>query len=211
MPTLRLRPDLEEGIRAIPGVRAASVVTGPDASPTEVHVLAAPGKPAKQIVRDIQSLALARFDIELDHRIVSVVQLDDEDTATATGDVLHRPVIAGVTVRTSGDATTIDVQVASGDALFDGSASGPKGPSHRPRLIAQATVAAVAQLLGHPCEVESAVLVEVGAREVALSVLTLTLPRTGEHVVTGAALVRTDQADAVARSVLDALNRQLTG
>jgi hypothetical protein len=53
--------------------------------------------------------------------------------------------------------------------------------------------------------------VEVGARQVALSVLTLTLPRTGEHVVTGAALVRTDQADAVARSVLDALNRQLTG
>ena len=79
MPTLRLRPDLEDALRRIPGIRAASVVTGPDAVPTEVHVLAAPGKPAKQIVRDVQSLALAQYDLDLDHRIVSVVQLDADE------------------------------------------------------------------------------------------------------------------------------------
>jgi hypothetical protein len=211
MPTLRLRPDLEEGIRAIPGVRAASVVTGPDAVPIEVHVAAAPGKPAKQIVRDIQSLALARYDIELDHRIVSVVQLDDEETAPMAAPTARRPVIAGVTVRTSGDTTTVDVQIGSGDELFDGSASGPKGPTHRPRLVAHATLDALDELLGHPCEVENATVVKLGPREVALSVLTLTLPRVGEQVMTGTAPVRGDQADAVARSVLNALNRQLSG
>jgi hypothetical protein len=78
MPSLRLLPDLEESIRQIPGVRAASVVTDAQAQPREVHVLAAPGKPAKQIVRDVQSLAMAQFDIDLDHRIVSVVQIEDE-------------------------------------------------------------------------------------------------------------------------------------
>ena len=70
MPTLRLLPELEDSLRHIPGVRAASVVTGPDAVPTEVHVLAAPGKAPKQVVRDVQSLALARYDIDIDHRIV---------------------------------------------------------------------------------------------------------------------------------------------
>ena len=78
MPSLRLLPDLEESIRQIPGVRAVSVVTDAQAQPKEVHVLAAPGKPAKQIVRDVQSLAMAQFDIDLDHRIVSVVQIEDE-------------------------------------------------------------------------------------------------------------------------------------
>ena len=53
MPTLRLLPELEDSLRHIPGVKAASVVTGPDAVPTEVHVLAAPGKAAKQVVRDV--------------------------------------------------------------------------------------------------------------------------------------------------------------
>ncbi len=66
MPSLRLLPELEDSLRHIPGVKAASVVTGPDAVPTEVHVLAAPGKAAKQVVRDVQSLALARFDVVLE-------------------------------------------------------------------------------------------------------------------------------------------------
>ena len=79
MPTLRLLPELEDALRHIQGVKAASVVTGPDAVPTEVHVLAAPGKPAKQVVRDVQSLALARYDIDIDHRIVSVVQMGDDE------------------------------------------------------------------------------------------------------------------------------------
>jgi hypothetical protein len=59
--------------------------------------------------------------------------------------------------------------------------------------------------------VESATIVATGAREVALSVLTIMVPRTGEQVLTGSAAVRGDEADAVARSVLAALNRQLTG
>jgi len=83
MTTLRLRPELEEALRRIPGVRAASVVTMLDATPTEVHILADRAKQPKQLVRDIQSLALASYDIDLDHRIVSVVQLDDEDVTVA--------------------------------------------------------------------------------------------------------------------------------
>src|SRR6478672_8000936 len=83
MPTLRLLPELEDALRRIQGVKAASVVTGPDAVPTEVHVLAAPGKPAKQVVRDVQSLALARYDIDIDHRIVSVVQMGDDEVRAA--------------------------------------------------------------------------------------------------------------------------------
>jgi len=59
MTALRLLPELEDALRQIPGVRAASVVTGPDAQPTEIHVLADRAKPAKQVVRDIQSLAMA--------------------------------------------------------------------------------------------------------------------------------------------------------
>ena len=41
--------------------------------------------------------------------------------------------------------------------------------------------------------------------------LTMVVPRTGEQVLTGCAAVRGDEADAVARSVLAALNRQLAG
>ena len=40
--------------------------------------VASPAKPAKQVVRDIQSLAMARFGVGIDRRTVSVVQLGEE-------------------------------------------------------------------------------------------------------------------------------------
>jgi hypothetical protein len=229
MPTLRLLPELEQSLRQLPGVRAASVVTGPDRVPTEVHVLAAPGKAAKQVVRDIQSLAMAQYDIDIDHRIVSVVQIGEDevngyprpatqdDEAAGPGPDVDdapttvRPRIAAITVRAGGETAEATVSLAAGDLVFEGSASGPSSASHRPRLVASAALDAVAELLGRPCTVESATVATVGGREVALTVLTLTVPRLGEQVLTGSALVRGDDADAVCRSVLDALNRQLAG
>jgi hypothetical protein len=222
MPTLRLLPELEDSLRQIPGITAASVVTGPDAVPTEVHVLALPGKPAKQVVRDVQSMALARYDIDIDHRIVSVVLIGDDPAdgvAAAAGTDDHaadevtiiRPAISAIMVRSGGGINEASVTLAAGDQLFEGKAQGPAGPSHRSRIVAIATLDALDDLLGQTCEVESASVVSTGSREVALSVLTLMVPRTGEQVLTGCALVRGDEADAVARSVLAALNRQLTG
>lgn len=228
MPTLRLLPELEDALRHIPGVKAASVVTGPDAVPTEVHVLATPGKPAKQVVRDVQSLALARYDIEIDHRIVSVVQMGDDEVRTVEPppaeappgtrepaeqavEPAARPRIAAITVRSGNGVTQASVTLAVGDDLFEGTSQGPAGQSHRARLVAIATLEAVSELLGQPCEVESSAIVATGSREIALSVLTIMIPRTGEQVLTGAAVVRGDDADGVARSVLAALNRQLAG
>src|SRR5437773_10958720 len=52
--------------------------------PTEVHILASPEKHAKQVVRDIQSVAMASFGLDLDRRLISVVQLEGQET-TAVG------------------------------------------------------------------------------------------------------------------------------
>ena len=217
MPTLRLLPQLEDALRQIPGVRAASVVTGPDAVPTEVHVLASPGKAAKQVVRDVQSLAMARYDIDIDHRIVSVVQIGEDEPSLEVvrpdedtdGEHPTRPAIAAIMVRSSGGLIEATVSLAVGETVFEGRAEGASGHSHRARLVALATLDAVHELLGQPCEVEASVVLPVGGYDVAVTVLTLVMPRAGEQVLTGSAAVRGDEADAVARSVLAALNRQL--
>ena len=243
MPTLRLLPDLEDALRQIPGIRAVSVVTDPKAVPTEVHVLASPGKPAKQLVRDVQSVALTRYDIDLDHRIVSVVQIGEEDTGSVNGagssspsapvatdvgdddastdnsmaaaepasEPMARPSISSLTVRTSGAEAEAAVTLTFGDEDFLGTASGSGAATYRHRLVAQATLAALEPLLGLPTEVESATLIDAGVNTVALTVLVVTVPRIGPQSISGSAVVRGDEADAVARSVLDALNRRITG
>lgn len=252
MPTLRLLPELEDAIRHLPGVRAVSVVTDPQAQPTEVHVLASPGKAAKQVVRDVQSLAMARYDIDLDHRIVSVVQIEDEPTEganvgadrggtgqpptasdlpsveTAGGDAVvdevaldevaldevaagSRPIISEIALRSTGSEAEAEVTLTFAGSTFTGEATGAGAPSQRPRLVAQATLIAIADLLGLPCDVESAAIVDTGTNPVALVVLTVSIPRLGTQSVAGSAVVRGDEADAVARAVLAALNRRLSG
>jgi hypothetical protein len=174
---------------------------------------------------------MARYDIDIDHRIVSVVQMGDDEVRTvestdhSSGDTgtepdgivedttepVTRPAIAAIMVRSGHGETQASVTLTIGDQVFDGTSTGPAGLSHRARLVAVATLEAVSELLGQPCEVESSAIVATGTREIALSVLTMVVPRTGEQVLTGAAVVRGDEADAVARSVLAALNRQLAG
>ena len=229
MTALRLLPELEDALRQIPGVRAASVVTGPDAQPTEIHVLADRLKPAKQVVRDIQSLAMARYDLDIDHRIVSVVQIDDgdgpalrlavppndtidvTDNAPAHVETSPRPLVDAVVVRTSHSEAEVTVTLAFGGDVFIGSASGSAAIASRPRIVARATLDALGELLGTPADIEHSTVLPVGSRSVAVSVLQIQVPRTGEQVLSGSAVVRGDESDAVARSVLDALNRRLIG
>ncbi len=221
MTTLRLLPELEQDLQRVPGVQAASVVTGPDAVPVEIHVLAAPTRAAKQIVRDIQSLAQAQHGLAIDHRIVSVVQLDVDDSpapAPETPKNGHhsleqqappRPAIASIMVRSAGPEAEAVVVLAASGLTFEGRATGASGLGHRSRLVARATLDALGELLGHSVEVDSADIVDAGPHRVAVTVLTILAARSGEQLVSGSAVVRSDEADAIARSVLDALNRRL--
>lgn len=228
MPSLRLLPDLEESIRQIPGVRAVSVVTDAQAQPTEVHVLASPGKPAKQIVRDVQSLAMAQFDLDLDHRIVSIVQIeedgasaDDEgaadlETTEAPAEELleqieaqARPMISEIGVRSTGSEIEVEVRLELDGDTFVGVERGAAAATARPRLVAAATISALDELLGLPAAVESATVVDTGTHPVALVVVTITVPRLGAQSLAGSAVIRGDETDAVARAVLSAVNRRL--
>ena len=223
MPTLRLLPEFEDELKRLPGIIAASVVTGPDAVPNEIHVLAEPGKPPKQVVRDVQSFAMLKLGLDIDHRIVSVVQIGTDDFGVvvkhedvagveAEDPSLPRPAIGSIMVRTAGnEAEALVTVAATGGHLFDGRAVGPSSGAHRCRLVAQATLNALEELLGSTAVVESSQVVAAGDRWVALSVLTVNVPRLGEQLLTGSALVRGDESEAVARSVLDALNRRLSG
>ena len=220
MTALRLLPEFEAALRAVPGIRQASVRTGPDAHPIEVHVVAGDLKPAKQVVRDVQSVAMAQFDLDIDHRIVSVVQIPDD--AVEVGEVpevrsepvdesLPRPALTQIsTTRREGD-THVEVTLGIAGQVFTGGADGPSGALHKPRIVATATLAALTELLGIPAQIESAQILDVANREVALVTLVLTIPRLGDQVLVGSALVRGDEEDAVARAVLAAVNRRLAG
>jgi hypothetical protein len=106
------------------------------------------------------------------------------------------------------------VTLTAASRPFVGRASGPAGPTHRAETIARAALAAAEEFVGRRFELKSAAIAYVGTRPVALCLLTVPGPRDAaagvdDQVLAGCAPVRGDEAEAVCRAVLDALNRQL--
>ena len=206
--------DVERELCRLPEVNAARIVTDQVGRPTEVHILASPAKHAKQVARDVQSVAMASFGLELDHRIISVVQLDgghagEAPAAAAAAD--QRVIIGGISSEQTGLRNLVRVTLQRGDQEGAGFAEGSIAASARPRLVAQATLDALRQLLpaAECADVELATVVRVGMREVALASMVFVIPP-HEDAVSGSALVRgANEAEAVARAVLDATNRRL--
>lgn len=188
----------------MPGVEAARVVTEGGAV-TEVHVLTGMGKAAKQVVRDVQSLAQAVFGLAIDRRVVSVVQLPDPDLAQ--GD---RPVIVDVSEQMDGNHTRVVVTLGwQGDTLV-GEVGGAAAHTTRNRLVAEATIEALQQALQDTTAIGVAAvdLPILGSRSVAIAQIVM-VTEGAERLMVGSALVDGESSRAVVRAVLDALNRHI--
>ena len=225
-------PAVEEALRRIPGVVAVRMVADPILGhPVEVHVLAELDKHPKQVVRDIQSVAMASFDLEIDRRIISVVQLeapgaqhataaqaasqaatapvDDEPTVDLTD--LHRIRVAGVGIARNGHRCTAEVALTRDGTRTLGTTEGVATPSLLPALVARAAVDALGRIdpLGDRLEVESASVQHLGSREIAVVTMLLLHPSQEETLIGSAPVRAAGYEDAVVRAVLDATNRRL--
>jgi hypothetical protein len=212
--------ELEREFCRIPEVTAARVVADGDGRIAEVHILSLPHKHAKQVVRDVQSVAMATFGLDLDRRVVSVVQLDAVASSSITGgdDDLDLEVfdasrinVDQVTADRHGLQCTARVVLSRSDQVATGTAEGLVATSSVLRLVAQATIAALRHLepAAVRADVETATIIRLGDRAVAVSTVVVVVPPY-EEVISGSAVVRpSGEFDAVARSVLDATNRRL--
>lgn len=213
-----LPADMERAINRIAGIQAARVVTSGERV-AEVHVLAGRGRGAKQLVRDVQSVVLTNFGVEIDYRTISVVQLEEEEPAAQPVSIrpaeepgaqpaalrTARPALARIAAETTGFDSDVRVSLRLADAEQEGKASGPATAGLR--LVAQAVIDAVkTRLDASAVEVEYADVVMAGHHQIALCVLRLLTGR-GDHVVTGTAVLRKDANDAMAKAALDAVNR----
>ncbi len=207
--------ELERELCRLPDVSAARVVTDDIGRATEVHILAIGPKHPKQVVRDVQSVALASFGIELDRRIVSVVRLHsegDEPAVEVVPATNHRAVLGHVASEVTGLRSLVRVTLARGDEEAVGFAEGSIASSARHRLVAAATVDALRQLqkAAECLDVDSAQIVRVGPNDVAIVTVVFVIPPS-EQMVSGSAIVRDHlDSDAIVRAVLDATNRRLT-
>jgi hypothetical protein len=206
----------ENDLRRVPGVKAARVV-GADA-PIEIHVQTSTDKSAKQVVRDVQSLAAAAYGLSIDHRIVSVVQTGEEMPAEAPPPAQRaepqpaRVILNWLMQASQGDSGRIDIGLRW---AFGETAGGAQAASSQREARARAAAEACVQALDAALrpqrmsvEVDSLVLTQIGSTEAVL-VKVLFREKGNATPLLGAAQIEDDVASATARALLHALNRKL--
>lgn len=200
-------PELEEVIRRVRGVVSARVLRGDEGEISEVHVVSEPGRNPKQLVRDIESAVLVGLGLSLDHKKISVVQLETEPRGEAFSPAsgLPYPAIIGVVYRLKGRQAQVEVELDIGGAQHTGVMSGDYFPGCVGLLAAGAVLKAVeayTQQKGVFRPVD-AVKVSIGRHDAWVVAV-----EGGAGLQVGAALVVRDEVEAAAEAALVAVCRK---
>lgn len=152
---------VEKLLRSLTGVVSVRLVAKPGSDIEEIHLLTTEEVTPKQTVRNVESALLAHFDLEIDHRKISVAQTKNppasaEPEKPAAAPPL-RPVVRPLATGTESRILFLGHQVETLRSQrvrmvvsvewqghqFQGEAGGPDVPRGRLDAVAHATLAAV--------------------------------------------------------------------
>jgi hypothetical protein len=210
-PAVRLR-NLEADLARVAGVSSARVVG--DDTPREIHVVATAERPPKQVVRDVQSLAAARFGISIDHRIVSVVQLDDQVSLDAPGqeEEAGRLIIDRVVFASKGRSGWVRVGLRWPDGeVTEGAGVAGSTRESRARGASLAVQQALEPMLTTndvSLDVDQVLIAQLGVED-SVTVKLMWHEGRRSTALVGSALIDDDVASATVRAFLQAINRKL--
>lgn len=199
---------MEQMLSQIRGVSAIRVVCSASGMIDEIHVVGAPNRNPKQIVRDIETMLLVRHGIRIDHRKVSLVQIPERAIIAPQARVglldIHESIEDGRSI--------VTVTLALNELRVQGvGRARTEEPAETTDLVGYATVHALDQLItpfGH-LRLERIQAQPFGHIQVFLSHLSLITEQSIETLL-GISIAGDDSQTSAARSVLDAINRRLT-
>lgn len=196
----------KELLEKLPSVINAELKAQSDAL-TEIHILAKTDRNAKQIVRDVQSAMLAKFKVEVDHKIISVAQIPLEK-----GEInkLVRIRFLGLELSFDTVGCAVEVSLECAGKKYAGAESSDSAVANRYRAIALAAADAINDILAKKAFVtlEGVKVTELAGQNVIL--VALSLKKGGQSkLLVGSCADDESGGVAVVKATLDALNRSI--
>ncbi len=210
--------EIEALVRRLRGVLACRVVTGPGGGVDEIHALTHAERPAKMVVRDIESALRAQWNLQIPRNRVSVAQVDPAGAENALRQAARprlRLVGAQVGEAAADGALTAQVTLGRADGTETvGIATASGGANERAVLLARATLRAAENVgvqTDGRLQLVALTLTPLGDQAAITLLVRLRGPSgKNDDLLTGSALVRGDGDRAVVAATLDAVNRRLS-
>ncbi len=194
-------------LNRLPGVVSSKVLLDDSGQVTEIHILADMGRGAKQIVRDVQSALLTKYDISVDHKIISIAQVDEGGIQ-----IRHsRLVIGRVDLQIEQGKAQAGVVLIKDGETFEGTAVGGNSVQGRLRVVVEATLTAIHKCIGSDFVFALSDIARVNlAGQYTILLTVLHYAGYGTEYLSGSSIVKDDEYMAAVRATLDAVNRRLS-
>jgi hypothetical protein len=199
---------IKRAIASLPDVQSCNVEFNTDGSIAAIHIVSSTTRAPKQIVRDVESVMLAEFDIKVDHRKISIARVEDKEEHRV--EKRERPRLAGMKLSMMPGKTIVEVMLERGGLTLAGEASGTTEGRGSLRLLAGATFRALEKFLGQDAgfELLDVMKLRSGDRN-AMVVLADFVSAAGGRSLAGCVQFNDgdDEQKAVVLAALDASNR----
>lgn len=201
-----LQPDdlteLQTLIEKLDSVYSAKLTADSDGSLCEIHVLSDKSKSPKQISRDIQSAVAARTGRDIEHRIISIAQVDSDTIPKQ-----ERLKISGLETSNIEGTFSATVTLIGKMDEYRGQASEVNAMAARRKALAIASINAIHEYLkSRPFS-----LLDIQKFRIAgwdeINVAVHYYCGGSVRLLTGTAVIVEDEYSAVIKATLDAVNR----
>ena len=217
--------DVEQALTGLKDVRSARIVTDDAGGILEIHVVADTTRSAKMVARDVESMLVAKIGMSIDHRKISVAQVDGASEApvaprhkkaSETPAGLHlagddrRIEFIGVSLAQSNLVAQARVELARDGVGTVAEATGADSTASVLRIVAEATIEAIQRYFenGGLFTVTAVEQTTVGGTSIIVVCVAHVFERS-ERTLVGACPTNGDVPRAVALATLDAVNRFL--
>lgn len=200
----RVSAQTYEGVlQQLRDVISARVVLDENAFIQEIHVLARSGRSPKQVVRDVESALMVEFNLPIDHKKVSVAQMDWEGGIPLTSAAVK---VREVRYSISGLRARCCVSLEIDGATYEAEAEGAASQRNRLWLAGMATLCAVEKYLKGEVAMglEGLRVIKLGDRSVVAVLVAVVTPVREESLI-GASFVPNGSLYGVANAIVKAV------
>lgn len=199
--------ELQKLIGKLDGVISTKLNANENGELCEIHVLAEKGRAPKQLSRDIQSAVAAFTGRDVEHRIISIAQIDNGVLPGRTQDRLK---ISNIETSSTSKNFSAAVTLMNQSGTYKGGSAGANTPYSRYKIIANACLNAVHEFLNStPFSLSDIQKFRIANND-EINVAVCHLFGETNRLLTGTALVADDEYGAIIKATLDAVNRELT-
>ena len=206
--------EIENALKNLSEILFVKIVLSEEKDIKEIHVITKDSANPKKIIRDIESFLLAKYNIQVDYRKISIAQVKGQEIKDGQIKAeLESPLrlkFSNIKVSITGNHFEVLVQLEGNGKIYEGKVSGINWAQNQEYLVAKATLEGISSYLEGSVffQVEEIKKIRLDSKDIVVISINLIDSKRKENLV-GSTVIEDDFNRAVVKAILKATNRRI--